>query len=162
MAFPRLKSARDRIAELVREQLPWASVISGASGCRFIKIDRGETISGHSERTDSKGKYLCGSVWSRPVVGSRRLLWDADEFDPPVIMEEIAAHPGEVSREVCIKQCSADSFPALNPKTFSVVDAAAILVAVADNWLRPVPPEEIAAQLRDGERFEHLIYKVKP
>lgn len=148
---------RIKLANAIKARIPWASVVAGAPRCNFIRIDRGETIVG-CRTAEKPGRYgYQGSAWSRPVVCSRYIEWsgNSDNLD---ICEYVPSPPQYSEGWKILKTVPA---PRTSGKGW-LDDAANALVALAEEWLRPVEQEAIDAQLRKGERFEIRIHAEVP
>ncbi len=63
--FPKKVSDRNMIADLLKDRLPWARVVSGAPGCPFISIER--------DIDNPK----------------RTLMWDTTDFKYPTVLKQI-------------------------------------------------------------------------
>lgn len=144
---------RLKLAYAIRAEIPWASVVAGAPHFNFIRIDRGETIAG-SHTPKNKGTFgYQGSAWSRAVAGSRYIEWrgNADYMD---ICEYVECPPSHAEAWRILKSVTA---PPKSGKGWMEA-ALRVLTDLAEEWLRPVEPEAIESQLRDGERFEIRIH----
>lgn len=144
---------RQYIAESLRSVFPWLSAVPGARGCRFLLLDRGEIIVGSRTRTDEDMHHLGTSVWTRPVDGSRNILWQPNLGGPRVFK---ATPPmfGQAGRMTLLHQDSAIRIRGRGWREAAIER----LRCLCEDWLRPVPEKDIAQQLRRGERFEIRLF----
>jgi hypothetical protein len=122
------------------------NIVCGAPRYPFIRIDRGESIVGSSDR----------SAWSRTPIGARFMSWDVDRAWRPVKVFEFEQVPVHMMRtHISAERCIA----AINSESWWDDDSRiAGLVAAADQYLRPCPPEMLDSQIKVGERLERRIH----
>lgn len=132
---------RIKLALRIYQALPWCNVTAGASGCRFIELDRGEDIVGSTRN----------SSWVRPAIGSRLLHWTVGK--PIELYQQIVPvlDVGRVHSAFKLLQ----SFDEPEYRGRGWMDrTAAYLIDLAEQHLVPLGEIEAESQLRAGERFE--------
>jgi len=149
---------RERLAAILRVELPWARIVAGAPRYPFILIDRGERIAGTSPGEPDRGQptRYCGSAWSRPVLGSRYIDWRVGE--PPACWEYIDKRFDEEGRRLhscakLVETLEGVPYTAHDTRAWFTM-ASEALACHAERLLRPVDEHNINAQLRQGEWFE--------
>lgn len=146
-----MTSHKDRLelAWMIRDRLPWASVVAGAKGYNFIDISRGETITGSD----------ANSAWSRAVPGSFHVQYESSRgYGGEVkLYEYLLPKVREHSRERFHKYLN----PVPPKKGGGWMETAADCLAehAAAN-LPAVDPATIV--LAKGERFEIRIHELEP
>jgi len=152
----RNEKSRLALARAIRERLPWSSVVAGSKGHPFIRIDRGETIVGSSRPAEPQKSGWQGSAWSRPVEGSRYLLWDASRGYVE-ICQNVPCPPKYAEAWKVLKTFRAPR----KTGTGWTAEAAGVLVELSRRWLRPVTPDRVNKQLRKDERFKIRIHPLR-
>lgn len=82
--FPRRLADRERLADLLRERLPWAHVIAGAPGVPFISI-RPEPV----------------------TLATWEIMWDKDDFAHPSLLKHLRPRPGQTERMGLVRTITA-------------------------------------------------------
>lgn len=152
--------AREALAAHIRTALPHVHVIAGASGHCFMELSLGEMIVGsYTAPPWSKGGCK-GSAWSRPVHGSRLILWQPNASLDGRGTIDVLAYVPAAGGHAC-EMVTVDRENPLTPPPFKGRgwnDAALrMLCAYATKHLRYVPIADVVKQLRKDERFEYRI-----
>lgn len=146
----RLHSERMKLAEAIRDRLPWAHVVVGATGYQFIIVNHGEVIRGFKDLGHGGSK-----AWSRPLPGSMYLLWEACRLEMSIVVHdephfESLLHERRRIAERTIARAAA---PRRSGRGW-IEEAADHIANVASLHLVPVPRTRYADLLREGERVE--------
>lgn len=146
----RLHSERMRLAEAIRDRLPWAHVIVGATGHQFIVVSHGEIIRGYLDLG-----YGSSKAWSRPLPGSRYLLWEAGKKEMSIVVHDAPAFESILDnrRRIAERTIARAIAPRRSGRGW-ILEAADQIATVASLHLAPVSRALWADLLVDGERVE--------
>ena len=150
----RRASDRQKLADMIRDELPWAHVVAGSSGHAFLIVSRGESIRGY------RGNVTSQQAWSRPLPGSVYLLWELGasklrlvRHDPPEASETGGGDWRATRRRIAERTIREFKAPRESGAEW-MESAARQLVRLAKTNCVPVDPQVAETWLVEGERVE--------
>lgn len=146
----RLHSERLKLADAIRDRLPWAHVVAGAKGHQFVIVSHGEVIRGYMDLGHGASK-----AWSRPLPGSHYLLWQAAMSEMQIIVHDEPDF--ESWRDTRRRIAERTIARAVSPRRVGrgwIEEAAEQIATVASLHLHPVCRTRWADLLRAGEHVE--------